>query len=143
MAQHAEDVSFFDQPRAVWATGFACVVGFMSIGLVDPILTSIAAGLRRRRAQVSLLFTSYFLVTSLMMLVTGFVSSRLGGRRTLMLGAALIVVFSALAGTSNSVDRAGAVSRRLGPRQRILRRHRAGGAGRLVAPRRELGGPRL
>jgi MFS family permease len=103
MAAHAERVSFFDQPRAVWATGFACVVGFMSIGLVDPILTSIAAGLQATPTQVSLLFTSYFLVTSLMMLVTGFVSSRLGGRRTLMLGAALIVVFSALAGTSNSV----------------------------------------
>ena len=103
MAQHAERVSFFDQPRAVWATGFACVVGFMSIGLVDPILTSIAAGLQATPTQVSLLFTSYFLVTSLMMLVTGFVSSRLGGRRTLILGAALIVVFSALAGTSNSV----------------------------------------
>jgi MFS family permease len=103
VAQHAETVSFFDQPRAVWATGFACVVGFMSIGLVDPILTSIAAGLQATPTQVSLLFTSYFLVTSLMMLVTGFVSSRLGGRRTLILGAALIVVFSALAGTSNSV----------------------------------------
>ena len=103
MARHAETVSFFDQPRAVWATGFACVVGFMSIGFVDPILTSIAAGLQATPTQVSLLFTSYFLVTSLMMLVTGFVSSRLGGRRTLILGAALIVVFSALAGTSNSV----------------------------------------
>jgi MFS family permease len=103
MAQHARQGNFFDQPRAVWATGFACVVGFMSIGLVDPILTSIAAGLKATPPQVSLLFTSYFLVTSLMMLVTGFVSSRLGGRRTLLLGAALIVVFSALAGTSSSV----------------------------------------
>ena len=103
MAAHAEKVSFFDQPRAVWAMGFACVVCFMSIGLVDPILTSIAAGLKATPTQVSLLFTSYFLVTSLMMLVTGFVSSRLGGRGTLLLGAALIVVFSALAGTSNSV----------------------------------------
>ncbi|WP_428242697.1 MFS transporter [Gynuella sp.] len=94
---------FYHQPRAVWATAFACVVGFMSIGLVDPILTSIAAGLNASASQVSLLFTSYFLVTSLMMLVTGYVSSRLGGRKTLLLGAALIVVFSALAGTSTSV----------------------------------------
>lgn len=95
--------SFLHQPKAVWATAFACVVGFMSIGLVDPILTSIAAGLNASASQVSLLFTSYFLVTSLMMLLTGFVSSRLGGRKTLLLGAALIVIFSALAGTSNSV----------------------------------------
>lgn len=95
---------FFHQPKAVWATAFACVVGFMSIGLVDPILTSIASGLNASSSQVSLLFTSYFLVTSIMMLITGFVSSRIGGRKTLLLGAALIVVFSALAGTSNSVS---------------------------------------
>lgn len=96
-------VRFFHQPKAVWATAFACVIGFMSIGLVDPILTSIAAGLNATPSQVSLLFTSYFLVTSVMMLITGFVSSRLGGRKTLLLGSALIVIFSALAGTSNSV----------------------------------------
>lgn len=91
------------QPIAVWATAFACVVGFMSIGLVDPILTSIAAALHASAAQVSLLFTSYFFVTSVMMLITGFVSSRLGGRFTMLLGAVLIVVFAALAGSSNSV----------------------------------------
>ncbi|TPW28699.1 MFS transporter [Pararhizobium mangrovi] len=95
--------SFFDQPKAVWATAFAAVVGFMSIGLVDPILVSIARGLHASASQVSLLFTSYFAVTSIMMLVTGFVASRLGGRATLLLGAALIVVFAGLAGTSNSV----------------------------------------
>lgn len=93
----------FDQPRAVWATAFAATVGFMSIGLVDPILTSIAAGLNASPAQVSLLFTSYFFVTSSMMLVTGWVSSRLGSRATLLVGAALIVFFSALAGISASV----------------------------------------
>lgn len=93
----------FDQPRAVWATAFAATVGFMSIGLVDPILTSIAGGLSATPAQVSLLFTSYFFVTSSMMLVTGWVSSRLGSRATLLVGSALIVFFSALAGISASV----------------------------------------
>ena len=29
------------QPRAVWAVGFACVIAFMGIGLVDPILKPI------------------------------------------------------------------------------------------------------
>jgi MFS family permease len=94
---------FLDQPKAVWATAFAAMVGFMSIGLVDPILISIAKGLDATPAQVSLLFTSYFAVTSVMMLVTGFVASRLGGRNTLLLGALLIVVFAALAGTSTSI----------------------------------------
>ena len=86
---------FFDQPRAVWATAFAAVVGFMGIGLVDPILISIADGLHATPAQVSLLFTSYFAVTAVMMLITGFVSSRIGGRATLLVGAVLIAVFAA------------------------------------------------
>ena len=59
-----------DQPRAVWAVAFACVVAFMGIGLVDPILTSIAADLDAGPSNVSLLFTSYFAVTGVSMLVT-------------------------------------------------------------------------
>lgn len=102
-APDARAPRFFEQPKAVWATAFAAMVGFMSIGLVDPILVSISKGLDASPAQVSLLFTSYFAVTSIMMLVTGFVASRLGGRNTLLLGAALIVVFAGLAGTSDSI----------------------------------------
>jgi hypothetical protein len=34
------------QPKAVWAVAFACVVAFMGIGLVDPILKPIAEGLK-------------------------------------------------------------------------------------------------
>ncbi|POX45188.1 MFS transporter [Streptomyces sp. Ru72] len=95
--------SILRQPKAVWATAGASVVAFMGIGLVDPILPSIAKGLQATPGQVSLLFTSYFLITALAMLVTGFVSSRVGGRRTLLLGLALVVVFAGLAGTSGSV----------------------------------------
>ncbi|MFH9724023.1 MFS transporter [Streptomyces sp. NPDC017254] len=91
------------QPPAVWATAGASVVAFMGIGLVDPILPSIAQGLDATAGQVSLLFTSYFLITAVAMLVTGFVSSRIGGRRTLLAGLALVVVFAALAGTSDTV----------------------------------------
>ncbi|GAA2852516.1 MFS transporter [Streptosporangium fragile] len=91
------------QPMSVWATAFAAVVAFMGIGLVDPILPSIARGLDAGPSQVSLLFTSYFLVTAVAMLVTGWVSSRIGGKRTLLLGLALVVVFAALAGTSGGV----------------------------------------
>lgn len=60
------------QPKAVWATAGASVVAFMGIGLVDPILPSIAEGLDATPSQVSLLFTSYFLITAVAMLVTGF-----------------------------------------------------------------------
>ncbi|MBN0049257.1 MFS transporter [Streptomyces actuosus] len=91
------------QPKAVWATAGASVVAFTGIGLVDPILPSIARGLEATPSQVSLLFTSYFLITAVAMLLTGFVSSRIGGRRTLLAGLALVVVFAGLAGTSGSV----------------------------------------
>jgi len=94
---------FFDQPRAVWAVAFACVISFMGIGLVDPILKSIADQLDATPSQVSLLFTSYMAVMGVAMLVTGVVSSRIGAKRTLLAGLALIIVFSGLAGLSDSI----------------------------------------
>ncbi|RWZ53298.1 MFS transporter [Labedella phragmitis] len=76
----------------------------MGIGLVDPILPAIAADLQATPTQTSLLFTSYLLITGLAMLVTSWLSSRLGAKRTLLLGLALIVVFAVAAGASNSVE---------------------------------------
>ncbi|MFJ4710789.1 MFS transporter [Streptomyces sp. NPDC088785] len=95
--------SILRQPKAVWATAGASVVAFMGIGLVDPILPSIARGLEATQSQVSLLFTSYFLITAVAMLVTGFVSSRIGGKKTLLVGLALVIVFAGLSGTSDTV----------------------------------------
>jgi predicted MFS family arabinose efflux permease len=99
----AQAPSPFRQPKAVWAVAFACVISFMGIGLVDPILPSLASKLRATPSQVELLFTSYLVVTAVAMLVTGWVSSRLGAKRTLITGLVLIVVFSAIAGTSGSI----------------------------------------
>ncbi|RAF67312.1 MFS transporter, partial [Burkholderia multivorans] len=36
--QDSETASILRQPKAVWAVIFACVIAFMGIGLVDPIL---------------------------------------------------------------------------------------------------------
>jgi MFS family permease len=94
---------FFAQPKAVWAVAFAAVVSFMGLGLVDPILPAIAKDLHAAPSQVELLFTSYFAITGLAMLVTSAVASRIGSKRTLLAGLALIVAFSALAGASNSI----------------------------------------
>ena len=93
----------FRQPKAVWAVAFASVVSFMGIGLVDPILPALSQQLHATPAQVSLLFTSYLVITALAMLVTGWVSSRLGAKRTLIAGLVLIVIFSAMAGQSDSI----------------------------------------
>ena len=92
------------QPRAVWAVAFACVVSFMGLGLVDPILPAISRQLRATPAQVELLFTSYLAVTAVAMLITGAVSSRLGPKWTLLAGLALIIVFSAAAGSSGTIN---------------------------------------
>ncbi|MBV9660595.1 MAG: MFS transporter [Acidimicrobiales bacterium] len=94
----------FHQPKAVWAVAFACVISFMGIGLVDPILPSLSVKLHASPSQVELLFTSYLVVTALAMLVTGWVSSRVGSKRTLLMGLALIVIFSAVAGSSHTID---------------------------------------
>ncbi|HVV14678.1 MFS transporter [Amycolatopsis sp.] len=93
----------FRQPKAVLAVAFACVVSFMGIGLVDPILPALSQQLHATPSQVSLLFTSYLVVTAVAMLVTGWVSSRVGPKWTLIAGLVLIVVFAALAGFSGSI----------------------------------------
>jgi ACDE family multidrug resistance protein len=98
-----DEGSIWRQPKAVWAVAFACVIAFMGLGLVDPILPAIAAQLHATPSQVELLFSSYFLLTGISMIVTGVVSSRIGHKRTLLGGLGLIVVFSALAGSSDSI----------------------------------------
>src|SRR5437870_6971820 len=104
MSEHASTGNPFKQPKAVWAVAFACVISFMGIGLVDPILPSLASKLQASPAQVELLFTSYLVVTAVMMLITGWVSSRIGAKRTLVAGLILIVVFAGIAGASGSID---------------------------------------
>jgi predicted MFS family arabinose efflux permease len=91
------------QPKAVWAVAFACVVAFMGIGLVDPILKPIADNLNASPSQVSLLFTSYMAVMGVAMLITGVVASRIGAKRTLLLGLVVIIAGAGLAGMSDTV----------------------------------------
>lgn len=94
----------WQQPAQVWAVAFACVVAFMGIGLVDPILPAIAESLQASPVETELLFTSYLVVTGLAMLVTSWISSRIGAKATLLVGLALIVVFALLCALSGSVD---------------------------------------
>jgi ACDE family multidrug resistance protein len=97
-------VNLLKQPRTVWAVAFACVIAFMGIGLVDPILPAIAHDLEATPTQTELLFTSYLLITGLAMLVTSWISTRIGARLTLLFGLALIVVFALLAAMGVSVE---------------------------------------
>jgi len=103
-ARTGSAVSPFKQPKAVFAVAFACVVSFMGIGLVDPILPAISSQLHASPSEVTLLFTSYLVVTAVAMLITNWVSSRIGAKRTLIAGLVLIVLFAGLAGASGSIN---------------------------------------
>lgn len=92
------------QPRSVWAVAFASVIAFMGIGLVDPILPAITHDLDATPAQAMLLFTSYLVVTGVAMFFTSALSSRIGAKRTLLIGLVLVVAFAALAGSSETVE---------------------------------------
>jgi ACDE family multidrug resistance protein len=96
--------SILKQPKEVWAVAFACVVAFMGIGLVDPILPAIASELKATAAQTELLFTSYLLITGVMMFFTSYISSRIGAKKTLLIGLAFIVVFALAAALSGNVE---------------------------------------
>jgi ACDE family multidrug resistance protein len=91
------------QPRAVWAVFFACIIAFMGLGLVDPILPAIAKNLHASQSEVTLLFTSYNAVMAVAMLITGAISSRIGIKWTLLLGIIIIALFSGLGGSSNGI----------------------------------------
>ncbi|UYK41291.1 MFS transporter [Microbacterium terricola] len=100
----AATASIWRQPMQVWAVAFACVVAFMGIGLVDPILPAIAESLQASPVETELLFTSYLLVTGLAMLITSYISSRIGAKATLLIGLTLIIAFSLACALSGSVD---------------------------------------
>ncbi|MFF2445636.1 MFS transporter [Neobacillus sp. NPDC058068] len=97
------NTSLLTQPKAVWAVFFACIIAFMGLGLVDPILPAIAKQLDASQSEVTLLFTSYNAVMAVAMLITGAISSRLGVKWTLLTGIIIIALFSALGGASNNI----------------------------------------
>jgi MFS transporter, ACDE family, multidrug resistance protein len=82
----------FRQPPAVWAVAFASMVTFMGIGLVGPILPTISKAMNATPTQTSFLFTSYLVVTAVVMFFTSWLSSRIGTRTTMMIGLGVIAV---------------------------------------------------
>ncbi|KAB8130724.1 MFS transporter [Gracilibacillus oryzae] len=101
--QVSSEGNILSQPKAVWAVFFACIIAFMGLGLVDPILPAIADQLDAAPSQVTLLFTSYNAVMAIAMLITGAITSRIGMKGTLLSGIIIIALFSALGGLSNGI----------------------------------------
>ncbi len=87
----------------MWAIAFAVIVSFMGIGLVDPILPSIAEKLSATASQSEMLFTTYLAITGVAMFFTSWLSSRLGTKRTLLIGLGLVVAFAVACGLSPTV----------------------------------------
>ena len=101
---HDKPSNLLKQPTAVWAVAFASVIAFMGIGLVDPILPAIAKSLQATPTETEMLFTSYLLITGVAMFFSSWISSRIGAKKTLLIGLALIVVFALAAGLSQNVE---------------------------------------
>ncbi|WP_345465519.1 MFS transporter [Deinococcus carri] len=91
------------QGVAAWAITAACLIVFMGIGVVDPILPEIGHQLGATPTQVELLFTTYLGVMAVMTLFAGNIGTRLGRRRVALLGLALIAVFALACGLSGSI----------------------------------------
>jgi MFS transporter, ACDE family, multidrug resistance protein len=91
------------EPKAVWAVFFASVIAFMGIGLVDPILPAISNQLAASPSEVTLLFSSYTLIMATAMLITGAVTTRIGIKKTLLLGAVIVALFSTFGGLSSNI----------------------------------------
>lgn len=99
-----ERSSIFRQPITVWAVAFASMVAFMGIGLVGPILPTISETLNATPTQTSFLFTSYLVVTAVMMFFTSWLSGKLGTRTIMLAGLAVIVVAAAGCALSTSIN---------------------------------------
>ncbi|MEO9329544.1 MFS transporter [Gordonia aurantiaca] len=95
---------FRQQPRAVWITAFAATIAFMGIGLVDPILHSIAEALNAPANKLTLLFGVYVGVQCVAMLVTGWSAYRFGPKRTLTVGLACIVLAAGVSVFASNID---------------------------------------
>ena len=64
----------------------ATFLAFSGIGVVDPILPSIAEQIGASHWQVEMLFTAYILTMAIMMLPAGIFASRFGDKRMMTIG---------------------------------------------------------
>ena len=76
----------------------------MGIGLVDPILPTIAKALNASPGQTELLFTTYLFTMAVVMFFSSWLSSRIGVRTTLLIGLFLVVCFASASALSGNVS---------------------------------------
>ncbi|WP_163653220.1 MFS transporter [Listeria sp. PSOL-1] len=86
-----------------WITALASLLAFMGIGIVDPLLPSIAANIGATHSQVEMLFTAYIFTMAIMMIPIGIVAGRLGDKRLIVMGLFIVTIFALLCGFSDSI----------------------------------------
>ncbi|QIC08005.1 MFS transporter [Brevibacillus sp. 7WMA2] len=92
-----------NRKRARIITVLATFFAFMGIGVVDPILPVIAEQIHATHWQVEMLFTAYIFTMAIMMLPSGILAVRLGDKKLMMIGLAIVTVFSLLCAMSSSI----------------------------------------
>ena len=89
---------------AVLATALVTFAAFLGIGIVDPILPNIAREMGASHFMVELLFTSYLLVMGLANLVAGALATRIGSKKTMLLGLATVAVFAGACALVSTIE---------------------------------------
>ena len=89
--------------KARWITIAATFLAFMGIGIVDPILPTIAEQIGANHWQVEMLFTAYILTMAIMMIPAGIFASRFGDKRMMVFGLCVVTVFALLCALSNGI----------------------------------------
>lgn len=82
---------------AVWAVTIAVAFSYMGVGVVDPILPEISSALKASPGQTELLFSTYLFVSAALMFFASWVATRIGRKKTLLVGLAVIATFALVA----------------------------------------------
>ena len=90
-------------PSSVWILFIAIIAALMGMGLIGPVLPTLSKQLAASPSEVTLLYSSYNLVMAVGALITGAISTRLGLKRSLLIGIVIVGVFAAIAGFATNI----------------------------------------
>ncbi|EKL0520050.1 multidrug efflux MFS transporter MdrL [Listeria monocytogenes] len=86
-----------------WITAAASLLAFMGIGVVDPLLPSIAESIGASHSQVEMLFTAYIFTMAIMIIPIGIVAGKLGDKKLIVIGLFIVTIFALLCGLSDTI----------------------------------------
>ncbi len=89
--------------KAKYITVFATFLAFMGIGVVDPLLPTIAKSIGASSWQIEMLFTAYIFTMAIMMIPVGLLATKLGNKRLMAMGLGVVTIFSLLCALSGSI----------------------------------------